>query len=205
MKQRLLKVVAAIAIVTVGGAYFYTSTGVSADAKTKESHTVQSESKGKILPSKHYNPTEATVTFLNELEYGDSIKKYSKEYDVDPLLVFAIMKQESGEYPYAKSQTGAFGLMQLTAEQAKELGVNRENDDENIKGGTILLHRLIEQTKSTELAIYAYNVGAGTVSNWIKEGYTPKSFPSKETRTFGTKVLQTYEEAINYNKPKAQH
>ena len=44
-------------------------------------------------------------------KYEDYVEKYSKEYNVDPLIVFSIIKAESNFKKDAKSSSGAKGLM----------------------------------------------------------------------------------------------
>ena len=46
-------------------------------------------------------------------EYSKYVYKYAAEYDIDPLLIFAIIKAESNFKVDAKSRANAHGLMQL--------------------------------------------------------------------------------------------
>ena len=68
------------------------------------------------------------------IKYEEQVEKYSKEFGVDRLYVYAIIKAESNFNEEANSKSGAKGLMQLmdaTAEDiAKELQMNtQENYD----------------------------------------------------------------------------
>ena len=77
------------------------------------------------------------------------VEKYSKEYDVDKYLIYAIIKAESNFEKNATSNKGAKGLMQLmysTAEEtAKKIDVeltesNIYEPDININIGTRFIH-----------------------------------------------------------------
>lgn len=111
-------------------------------------------------------------------KYDNLIKKYSKEYNVDPKLVKALMKQESGFNPNVKSRAGAIGLMQLMPATAKQMGATNPADPEqNIKAGVKYLKQLLDKYKGNkELAIAAYNAGPGNVKNGRipQNGETPK-------------------------------
>ena len=64
------------------------------------------------------------------------IQKYASHYRVDPSLVRAVMRNESGFSPSAVSPKGAQGLMQLMPRTASFMGVKNPFDSEqNIAGG----------------------------------------------------------------------
>lgn len=64
----------------------------------------------------------------NKIKNKDNIReliiKYSKQFDVNPLLVTAMIKQESGFNQKVISSAGAIGILQLMPFTAKDLGVN---------------------------------------------------------------------------------
>src|SRR4030043_1313485 len=47
------------------------------------------------------------------LAYWDSVKTICQKYDIDPLLIFSVMREESMFNPNANSIAGAVGLMQI--------------------------------------------------------------------------------------------
>ena len=103
------------------------------------------------------------------------IDEASSEFGVDPDLVRAVIKQESGWKPKAVSPVGAQGLMQLMPKTAKGLGVTDSFDiRQNIRGGTKLLGQLLRQYNGdVEKALAAYNAGSARAnqgrSKWPKE------------------------------------
>ena len=60
-------------------------------------------------------------------KYSEYVEEAAKEHDLDPLLIYAIIKAESNFKPEAVSRSNAVGLMQLmdaTAEEtAKKIGI----------------------------------------------------------------------------------
>lgn len=102
-------------------------------------------------------------------EHHAWIAKYSQEYGVDPTWVYGMLKQESGGNINAQSDAGAFGLMQLMPGTAKDLGVDRTNPEENIKGGIKYIAQLKKQFgDSLPDVAGAYNYGPGNYSNYLK-------------------------------------
>jgi len=116
-----------------------------------------------------------TLTFLRQAD--ERLKKYqalfeeeAEKHDIDWRLLAAIGYQESHWKARAKSRTGVRGLMMLTRNTAKEVGVkNRLDPSQSIKGGSAYFAKLkkrydhIAEPDRTWLALAAYNVGAGHV------------------------------------------
>ena len=98
-------------------------------------------------------------------KYSNLIEESSKKYNVDPALVNAIVKQESGYNPNVKSWAGARGLMQLMPATAKELGVTNSYDPaQNIDGGTKYIAQLLDRYDGDVVrAVAAYNGGMGNI------------------------------------------
>jgi soluble lytic murein transglycosylase-like protein len=91
---------------------------------------------------------------------------YSALYRVPLDLVMAIIDEESGWNPYAVSDKGAVGLMQLMPQTAARFGVrNRFRADENIRGGTAYLAWLNRKFDGDlRLITAAYYVGEDPIS-----------------------------------------
>lgn len=86
---------------------------------------------------------------------------YAAVYHIPVELVDAIIDVESGWNPYAVSDKGAVGLMQLMPETAYRLGVrNRFEIRENIRGGVAYLAWLMRLFHGDlRLAVAAYYAG----------------------------------------------
>ncbi len=59
------------------------------------------------------------------LKYMNYVEKYSKEYNLDPYFVMAVMKAESNFDEDAKSNKDARGLMQITTSTGKWIAENK--------------------------------------------------------------------------------
>ena len=61
------------------------------------------------------------------LEYTQWVEKYAKEYNIDDLLIYAIIKAESNFNEKTKSASNAKGLMQVLDTTANDIAKNLGN------------------------------------------------------------------------------
>jgi soluble lytic murein transglycosylase len=134
--------------------------------------------------------------------YRDVIEREAERYALDPLLVVAVMRVESGFSPRARSRVGARGLMQLmpsTAEWAARKVALRgfsanglEDPATNIRLGCWYLSYLRRQFPGDLHAVLAaYNGGEGNVARWKRRPEALEAaFP--ETRAYVRRSIRTY-------------
>ena len=105
-------------------------------------------------------PFRGTLT-LKDPQLEALIRKYAQIYGVDPSLVRAVMRHESGFKATAVSPKGAQGLMQLMPGTAALMGVKNPLDPEqNIAGGVGYLRNCLDRFQhNVPLAVAAYNAG----------------------------------------------
>ena len=104
--------------------------------------------------------------------FHKEIKTWSQQRQLNPLLVTALIRQESQFEPKVRSVAGAVGLMQVmpstskwVAEKINLKQYNTEHPD-NIQLSTWFLdytHR--QYNNNSMLAVASYNAGPGNVSN----------------------------------------
>lgn len=117
------------------------------------------------------------------------IERYSRQFDLDPKLVRAMIQVESAYDPRAVSRKGAIGLMQLMPATAAELRVADPYDPaDNVRGGTTYLRQLLDQFDGQlVLALAGYNAGPQAV---VRYGGVP---PYEETQDYVRRVLRLYQ------------
>ncbi|HEX7765251.1 MAG TPA: lytic transglycosylase domain-containing protein [Nitrospira sp.] len=125
---------------------------------------------------------------LSERELEPMISRYSRQQQLHPALIRAVIKAESGFDPMAVSRAGAIGLMQLMPQTAVRLEVRDLYDPEdNIGGGTKYLRQLLDRFRGNlPLALAAYNAGEHAVDRY--RGLPPID----ETRQYVRKVIRYY-------------
>ncbi|MGI8502973.1 MAG: transglycosylase SLT domain-containing protein [Hassallia sp.] len=140
--------------------------------------------------------------------YLNEVEKWSQKQKINPLLVTAVMRQESRFQPKVKSSAGATGLMQVLPSTAKWIApqikmdsqkIDLENPSENIMYGTWYLDHTHEQYQDNSLlAIASYNAGPGNVSKWLQtlQKDDPDEFveaiPFDETKNYVRQVFGNY-------------
>lgn len=163
-----------------------------------------------IVLVKMFNVPEKIFKRVYKTDYSEYVYKYAKEYDVDPLMIFAIIKAESNFNPNVVSASGAVGLMQLMDSTAEELcnkmdifyvkKVSLYNPELNIQLGTKYFSNLMnEYNNNYLLALTAYNAGIGNVKKWIEagtikaDGSDIENIPYKETNNYVRKIVRDYQ------------
>ncbi|MCE3253815.1 MAG: lytic transglycosylase [Cellvibrio sp.] len=106
-------------------------------------------------------------------QWIDDMKMAAAEFNLDWQLLAAISYQESHWKADARSHTGVRGLMMLTKNTAKAMGIeDREDPRQSIRGGakylSIVLERLPKRIQGEDrlnMALAAYNQGLGHIED----------------------------------------
>jgi soluble lytic murein transglycosylase len=134
------------------------------------------------LPANRLHP------MISEQDLDPMISRFSRQHQLHPALIRAVIKAESDFDPRAVSRAGAIGLMQLMPQTAVRMDVRDLYDPEdNIGGGTRYLRQLLDRFRGNlPLALAAYNAGEHVVDRYRA---LP---PIDETRQYVRKVLRYY-------------
>ncbi len=113
----------------------------------------------------------------------------SRRYNIDPLLIYSQMHQESSFKIRATSNKGASGLMQLMPGTARRFGVTSIYDPkQNIDAGVRYMRWLLDTFKGdVVLALAGYNAGEGAV---MKYGWNVP--PYRETQEYVRRITSRY-------------
>lgn len=167
-----------------------------------------------IIIAKVFNIEQIILQNIYPKKYEEYVEKYAEENNIDPLLIFSIIKAESNFKENAESSSGAVGLMQLMEETAKEIAESMDEPilekedlkeaETNIKIG-IKYYSILQKNYygNMLLALTAYNAGIGNVNTWIKNGIIKsdgsdiENIPYKETNMYVRKIIRNYK---MYNK-----
>jgi soluble lytic murein transglycosylase len=137
------------------------------------------------------------------LAFWEPVRRAADAQDVDPLLVVAVIRQESMFDPTARSPADARGLMQLLPSTAERVAGTDQidlNDPEvNIDLGTRYLRTLLTRFGGDPLkAIAAYNGGENAVVKWqrrfadLADDEFVESITYRETRDYVKRVVSNY-------------
>lgn len=149
--------------------------------------------------------------FVYPLNHFDIVKKEAANNSLDPYLIMAIIKTESGFKKDATSNKEAKGLMQIMDSTANDInnktnivddvGDNLYDENVNIALGCKYFSSLVNKYNGNYyLAICAYNAGMGNVDKWIEQGIIDSSLnefwniilPFSETEKYLKKVMISY-------------
>ncbi len=146
---------------------------------------------------------------LYPLPYWDLVDRFATEQGLDPYLLLAVIKQESGFQPDAISPAAARGLMQLMPGTARELSRRLRmafkgssslyQPEVSIQLGSFYFKQMLDDFGGVlEKALAAYNGGASNVHRWEKKVSNPDTilFVSnigfRETKLYVLRVLGNY-------------
>lgn len=139
--------------------------------------------------------------FEKEVEYA------ARESHVDPLLLWALMREESAFNPSVESHANAIGLMQLILPTAREMAKHLKlsatpetlrRPEVNVRLGAAYIARLLKRFGNPLLAIPGYNAGGGAVSSWLNAhpgaplDVFVEEIGAEETRNYARKVFESY-------------
>ena len=171
-----------------------------------------------------YDYIEQT-TFLSRIPerlhlYEPLFRKIADRYYLDWTLLAAISYQESHWQVNAKSPTGVRGLMMITQDTAKHLGIDDRTDPEqSIEGGTRyyieMLDKIPDRIQMPDrrwLALAAYNVGfqnletarvitqkdGGNPDHWNDVSKTMKKLQQQSYKPDYTKSTIRWSEPVRY-------
>ena len=159
--------------------------------------------------------SQSTLAHLYPDYYWKEVIKASREADLDPYLILAVIRQESFFNEYAVSRAGARGLMQIMPHTgrrlARSMGLRRFESralfdpSVSIRMGSRFLGdqvRAFDNGPTSgmgfQLGLAAYNAGPHIVRKWISRFplEDPDAFveriPYRETRQYVKKILKNY-------------
>jgi soluble lytic murein transglycosylase len=159
------------------------------------------------------NAPKAIAALRFPIAYYDLVLPNAKKYNVDPLLVFSIIRQESVFQSAARSYALAQGLMQIIPDTGTYIAQKLEWPDYqnsdiyrpyvNITFGIYYLHEQLETFNgNVYAALAAYNAGPGKSSEWFRiSNGDPDLFINAitfdETQTYVRRVYEHYEMYVN--------
>ena len=164
------------------------SSGATRITNVPQSGTCEELGKRTPPSTRFSRPASPYVKYSGPVSYDRIIRDAGRRYNIDPLLIKAVIKAESNFDSRAVSVKGAQGLMQLMPATARELKVrNAFNPVDNINGGAKYLREMLNEFNGNLiLSLAAYNAGPGTVKR-------AKGMPRiPETTNYVVKVLGYY-------------
>ncbi len=139
--------------------------------------------------------------------FGEPLTKAAKNHQLNPAIVFGLIRQESRFIPDVRSSAGASGLMQLMPATARWVAKKLEVKDysaaqindiaTNLEFGSFYLRTVYDNLdENWALATAAYNAGPSRPRQWrstlpgkLEGAAFAETIPFSETRDYVKKVL----------------
>jgi soluble lytic murein transglycosylase len=140
--------------------------------------------------------------------FDGTVERVARAHGVEPALVYAVMREESGYQPDALSVVGARGLVQIMPDTgrrlASDLGAAAFDPAElfvperNLELGALYLSQLVDRFDGRlSAAIASYNAGPEPVARWLAadrgrdDDEWVESIPYDQTRSYVKRVLRS--------------
>lgn len=137
-----------------------------------------------------------TTKTYQQAEIVEAIRAESERLGVDPNFALLIAEIESKFDPFALSEDGAMGIMQLMPATAKDLGVKNPWDAlDNVRGGVLYLSQLFAEFSDPVIVAAAYHSGAEAVRQ--KQGIPD----GPRTAQYVVRVLNDYVQVFGKTHP----
>ena len=188
---------AVLAILVV---FFLTGLFYSIGVQSGEKHELESFKRFIVAYTELYN-----IRDLNASDYdllAREVRKASKKYDMDPMLVLSVITVESSFDKDAVSSKGAIGLMQLMPHTSKglclEMGMSERNCQmrdakTNILIGTYYLSKLsAKYNNNMKHYLAAYNCGPTMIDRVISEN-------DRVPTEFYSRIMKVYQRLASKN------
>lgn len=146
-----------------------------------------------------------TIKRLFPYHYNEDVIKSSTEFNIEPSLIYAVMREESRYKKDIVSHANAIGLMQIipatgdfVANKLKITSFDLANPENNIRMGTYYLQFLKRNYEDYPLILSSYNAGPGRTRSWVKlyKNFDKETMyeliPIDETRHYIRKVMRSY-------------
>ncbi len=134
--------------------------------------------------------------------YSSAIEKSAATYELNPSIMYALIRSESFFDEDVTSSAGAVGLTQLMESTGSDIARKLKMQDydltdaeTNIEFGSFYLAELIRRCDDSVLqSFFAYNAGITRVRRWLKSSKMPmdlflETLPYAETREYGRKLI----------------
>ena len=161
---------------------------------------------------KDYKPDRRDMELFFPRPYRELAEKFASETNIDPALLYGLIRTESAFQSSVVSSAGAVGLTQLMPATAEETagrirraggpdyaasdngGLDLNDPGVNIHIGAYYLNYLMGRFENTLLSLLAYNGGMNRIRRWSAANTMPpdlflETIAFRETREYGRKVM----------------
>ncbi len=154
--------------------------------------------------------TQNEMQLIYPQGFSDSVETHCKTYNVEPAVMYALVRSESFFDSDIRSHAGAVGLTQLMPATANDISrrvkkpdYDLNEPDTNIQFGTYYFSELFRRCDDSYLlAFFSYNAGITKVRRWLQSSLIDfgkkqnmphdlflETIPYAETQEYGRKLV----------------